>query len=348
MTLSDIRKNASWYIAITFFGISILSSLSVFAMIIYMLRSLSPMDLDAKPMHLKVTPGMSSIEIARELADSNLIHNPWAFLFVTHLSGVNHRLQMGNYRLSGAMSIAQIIDHLKTGKVITHQFVVPEGLTIVQIGKLWEKAGFGTAAVFNEAASNPKWQVNYEIDAETLEGYLFPNTYQFPDGSTPDVIIKIMLDEFQRRWTEEFCKAAKPHKFTRHEIVTLASIIEAEARVPDERPLISAVFHNRLRRGWKLQADPTALYGLGNPDRPPRAADLRTDTPYNTYIYKGLPPGPIGNPGMASIVAALQPASVDYMYFVAIGEGKHHFSKTLREHQNMINRIKRSRKLTAD
>ena len=141
---------------------------------------------------------------------------------------------------------------------------------------------------------------------------------------------------------------AKSLGFSKHETVTLASIIEAEAGVPEERSLISSVFHNRLRRGWKLQADPTALYGLGNPDRPPTAADLRTDSPYNTYLHKGLPPGPICNPGIASILAALRPASADYMYFVAIGNGKHHFSKTLREHQNMINRIKRNRKLIAD
>lgn len=343
-----IWKNARWYISITFFSISVLSSLAVFVTIFYLLRYLSPVDMNAKPTQLKIAPGMSSIGIANQLAKNNLIQNSWAFLFAAHLSGANHRLQMGSYRLSGAMSIPQIIDHLKTGKVITHQFVVPEGLTVRQIGKLWEKAGFGTAAAFDEAVRDPKWQQNYEIEADTLEGYLFPNTYQFPDGATPDVIIKIMLDESKRRWTDEFCNAAKALNFSRHEVITLASIIETEARVSDERPLISAVFHNRLRRGWKLQADPTALYGLGNPDRPPRAADLRTDTPYNTYVYKGLPPGPICNPGMASILAALHPAAVDYMYFVAIGEGRHHFSKTLREHQNMINRIKRRHRSIAD
>lgn len=343
-----IRKNARWYIAITFFSISVLSSLAVFVTILHMLRYLSPVDIKAKPTHLKIAPGMSSMGIANQLVKSNIIQNPWAFLFAAHLSGANHRLQMGSYRLSGAMSVPQIIDRLKTGKVITHQFVVPEGLTVRQIGKLWEKAGFGTAAAFDEAARDPKWQQNYEIEADALEGYLFPNTYQFPDGATPDVIVKIMLDESKRRWTAEFCNAARSLNFSRHEVITLASIIETEARVSDERPLISAVFHNRLRRGWKLQADPTALYGLGNPDRPPRAADLRTDTPYNTYIYKGLPPGPICNPGMASILAALHPASVDYMYFVAIGEGRHHFSKTLREHQNMINRIKRRQRAITD
>ena len=342
------RKNVPWYISIILCSISMLSSLAILITVLYMIRYLSPVDANAKPMQLKIAPGMSSMAIANQLAYNNLIHNPWAFLFVTHLSDANHRLQVGTYCLSGAMSIPQIIDQLKTGKVITHQFVVPEGLTVVQTGKLWEKAGFGTAAAFNQAACDPKWRLNYKIEAKILEGYLFPNTYQFPDGAAPQLIIQIMLDEFERRWTAEFTEEAKALGFSKHEIITLASIIEAEARVPDERPLVSAVFHNRLRRGWKLQADPTALYGLGNPDRPPRAADLRVDSPYNTYLYKGLPPGPICNPGMASILAALRPDSVDYMYFVAIGDGRHHFSKTLREHQNMINKIRRNRRRIAD
>lgn len=348
MKLPDIQQKVRWYISIALFNISILSTLATLIVIFYTVRYLSPVDANAKPIQLKIVRGMSSQAIADQLAHSNLIHNPWVFLFVTHLSDASHRLQIGTYQLSGGMSIPQIVDHLKTGKVVTQQFVVPEGLTVAQIAKLWEKAGFGTAATFNQAASDPKWLHKYKIEGKTLEGYLFPNTYQFPDGATPQVILEIMLDEFEQRWTAEFTEEAKVHRFSKHEVITLASIIEAEARVSDERPLVSAVFHNRLRRGWKLQADPTALYGLGNPDRPPRAADLRVDSPYNTYIYKGLPPGPISNPGMASILAALRPTSVDYMYFVAIGGGRHHFSKTLREHQNMINRIKRNRRLAAD
>ena len=348
MKSPNLRKNVLWYISIILFSISILSSFTILITIFYTVRYLAPVDVNAKPVELKIVRGMSSQAIADQLAHNKLIHNPWAFLFVSHLSDASHRLQVGTYRLSGAMSIPQIIDHLKTGKVVTQQFVVPEGLTVVQIGKLWEKAGFGTAAVFNQAASDPKWLRKYRIEGNTLEGYLFPNTYQFPDGATPQVIIQIMLDEFDRRWTAEFTEEAKALGFSKHQIITLASIIEAEARIPDERPLVSAVFHNRLRDGWKLQADPTALYGLGNPDRPPRAADLRVDSPYNTYIYKGLPPGPICNPGTASILAALRPTSVDYMYFVAIGDGRHHFSKTLREHQNMINKMRRNRRLIAD
>ena len=348
MKPSDIRKIAGWHISIILFSISTLSSLAIVITIFYMIRCLSPVDANAKPIQLKIVRGMSSQAIANQLVHKKLVRSSWVFLFVTHLSRVSHRLQVGTYHLSGAMSIPQIIDHLRSGKVITHQLVVPEGLTVAEISKLWEKGGFGTAAAFNETASNAKWRSDYKIEGKTLEGYLFPNTYQFLDGAPAAVIIQTMLDEFERRWTPEMSEEAKVIGFSKHEIVTLASIIEAEARIPEERPLISSVFHNRLRRGWKLQADPTALYGLGNPDRPPTAADLRIDTPYNTYLYKGLPPGPICNPGIASILAALRPVSADYMYFVAIGNGKHHFSRTLREHQNMINRIRRNRNSIAD
>ena len=343
MKLPYIWKDARWYISIILFGVSILSSLAIFSLILYTTLHLSPVDTNAEPTQLKITPGMSSMAIANQLAHRNLIRSRWAFLFATHLSDASHRLQVGSYRTSAAMSIPQIVDHIRTGKVITHQLVIPEGLTIVRVGELWEKGGFGTAASFNRAASDPNWQLNYKIEGNTLEGYLFPNTYQFPDGAPPKVLIQTMLDEFQQRWTAELSQEAKALGFSKHEIITLASIIEAEARVSDERPLISSVFHNRLRRGWKLQADPTALYGIGNPDRPPRAADLRVDSPYNTYLYKGLPPGPICNPGIASILATLRPASANYMYFVATGDGRHYFSETLREHQNMINKIKRNR-----
>ena len=348
MKLPDIRKNAQWYVSISLFSISTLSSLAIFIMVLYMIHYLSPVDANAKPTRLKIVPGMSSMGIANQLAHQNLIRSPWAFLFATHLNGASHRLQVGSYHLSGAMSIPQIIDHFKTGKVVTHQLVIPEGLTVAQIGELWERSGFGTATTFNQTASNSKWRLNYKIKGKTLEGYLFPNTYRFPDGAPPQVLIQTMLDEFERRWTVELDEEAKSLGFSKHEVITLASIIEAEARVPDERPLISAVFHNRLRRGWKLQADPTARYGLGPPDRPPTPADLKVDSPYNTYLYEGLPPDPICNPGLASILAALRPASAPYMYFVAIGNGKHHFSKTLREHQNMINKIKRNRHSITD
>ena len=152
----------------------------------------------------------------------------------------------------------------------------------------------------------------------------------------------MMLAEFKAQWIETFDEEASNLGRTRHEIITLASIIEKEAQSKSERPRISSVFHNRLKRGWRLQADPTVLYALGNPERLLTKADLDVDSPYNTYVYKGLPPGPIASPGIDSIIAALRPEETVYLYFVAVGDGKHHFSKTLSEHNRMIRKIRRA------
>jgi UPF0755 protein len=214
-------------------------------------------------------------------------------------------------------------------------------LTVPQIGQLWENGKFGTATAFEQAARNPRWRQRYSIDAETLEGYLFPNTYQFADGTPVDSVIKMLLDEFDRGWTHLLSEEAKALGFSTHEIITLASIIEKEAKADDERPLIAAVYHNRLKRGWRLEADPTVLYALGNPERLLRTADLKVSSPYNTYLHRGLPPGPICNPGMASVKAALRPAQASYLYFVAIGGGRHYFSTRLVDHRAMIRKIRR-------
>jgi UPF0755 protein len=240
------------------------------------------------------------------------------------------------------MSLMEIVNRLIAGKVIMQRFVVPEGLTVAQIGELWESNGFGAASTFSQAIHAPDWQMEYGIAGETLEGYLFPNTYQFASGTPPNKVIEMMLDEFNRQWPHELSEEVESIGLSAHEAITLASIIEKEAKTAAERPIISAVFHNRLRRGWRLEADPTVLYALGNPSRPPTPADLKIDSPYNTYVHEGMPPGPICNPGRASILAALRPASSAYLYFVAIGDGKHHFSITLEEHKSIIRKINKT------
>jgi UPF0755 protein len=337
-----IRNDATWCIStlinLALFSISAISIIVVCIMLFYVY----PVDRNSGPIQLKISRGLSSKAIAHQLARENLIRSPLVFQLATHLSGVSRSLKAGTYRLSRAMSLPEIINQLKTGKVVTHRFVVPEGLTAMQIGELWGRSAFGTATAFHQVASDPKWRVEYGISVETLEGYLFPNTYQFADGTPPGKVIEMMLDEFDRHWTYELSEEAESLGLTVHEVITLASIIEREAKAADERSAISAVFHNRLRRGWRLEADPTAVYALGNPKRPPTPADLKVDSPYNTYLHRGLPPGPICNPGGDSILAALRPASTTHLYFVAIGNGKHHFSTTLREHQNMIRKINRT------
>ena len=326
-------------INLTIFSLSISGAIAAFVG----LMCLRPVGRDAKPRISAISIGMSSKAIAKQLASEDLIRSSMMFQLMSRISGSSRDLKAGTYQLSGSMTLMNIIEQLKTGRVETRRFVVPEGLTVVQIGKLWESEGFGTAEAFAHAASSPQWRDKYKIEGQTLEGYLFPNTFQIADGTPPDIHIEMMLDLFDRLWTSKLSEEAELLQLSRYEVVTLASIIEKEAKHAHERPLISAVYHNRLRRGWRLEADPTVLYALGNPKRQLTRVDLELDSPYNTYRQKGLPPGPICNPGMDSILAALRPVSTSHLYFVAIDDGKHHFSTTLKEHQKMIRKIKARR-----
>ena len=308
---------------------------------LFLFPHLAAEELALEPKEIRIAPGTSATSIAKQLSDERIIRSPLLFEVVAYLDGASRNLQAGTYELSGAMSLREIIHQLKVGEVVHRDFVVPEGLTVAQIAQLFEDEGFGTAESFSRSARDSQWRKRYGIEGNRLEGYLFPNTYKLVDDIPAAKVIKMMLDEFDRHWTSERAEEAESLNFTLQEIITLASIIEKEAKIESERPLISAVFHNRLQRGWKLEADPTVLYALGNPHRALTKNDLKFDSSYNTYVYRGLPPAPICNPGLASIMAALRPAESSHLYFVAIGEGKHHFSNTLAEHNRVIRKIRR-------
>ena len=292
--------------------------------------------------NFEVPTGSSSQTIAQQLAKQKLIRSEHAFRIVVRHRRSDRHLHAGTYVLRRNMTLWQIVDEFEKGQVTLISWTVPEGLTAGAIAELWETAGLGTAESFREASELPRLLKQYGLEDKTVEGYLFPNTYKFAKGITVEQAVEMMLSEFKQQWPETFDKEARSLGLTRHEIVTLASVIEKEAQVKSERPRIASVFHNRLKRKWRLQADPTVLYALGNPKRLLTRADLSVDSPYNTYKHKGLPPGPIANPGIDSIIAALRPEKTDYFYFVAIGEGKHHFSKTLSEHNRMIRNIRRA------
>lgn len=292
--------------------------------------------------HFEVTVGSSSRTIAKQLVDQKLIRSEYAFRLAVRYRGTGRHLQAGTYVLRQNLALWDLLDQLEKGQVRLVSWTVPEGLTTSAIAELWETSGFGTAEAFRKASTSERLLKRYGLTDKTVEGYLFPNTYKFAKGTTTEKVVEMMLDEFKQQWTGKFDEDAANLGRTRHEIVTLASVIEKEAQFGVERPRISSVFHNRLTRKWKLQADPTVLYALGNPESPLTKADLQMDSPYNTYKHKGLPPGPIANPGIDSIIAALRPEKTDYLYFVAIGEGKHHFSKTLSEHNRMIRKMRRA------
>lgn len=291
---------------------------------------------------IHISPGMNSSSIAKHLKAERLIRSQSAFLTLVRITGAEHQLQAGKYELSPQFSSLRILQKLIGGEVLTKELVIPEGFTVSQIAQLWEEERLGQATDFQRAAKDRVIMKKYGIQAQSLEGYLFPATYEVNNGISAKSFVERMVHEFNRRFSAELRHDAKRLKFSVHEAVTLASIIEKEAQVEEERRLISGVFHNRLRRRWKLEADPTVLYALGNPARKLTRADLKFASPYNTYVKKGLPPGPICNPGLASLTAAVRPAETHYMYFVAVGDGRHAFSKTLKEHLSKKREIRKA------
>lgn len=233
------------------------------------------------------------------------------------------------------------------GQVILHSITIPEGLTRLEIADLFHDLDFLDKKDFLTASDNPALISSLDTQATNLEGYLFPETYHFPKETGREDIVKTMVSQFHGVFNTEWKKRADELGFSVRKIVTLASLIEEETSIPEERHLISAVFHNRLKIGMKLDCDPTIIYALkleGRFQDRLRTKDLRYDTPYNTYLYGGLPPGPIANPGKDSLKAALYPAEENYLYFVSKNDGSHHFSRTFREHQNAVNKYQKKRR----
>jgi UPF0755 protein len=234
------------------------------------------------------------------------------------------------------MQPLKLLEILKEGRVILHEIRIPEGYNARQVGRLLEEKGLLTQETFTPLIHDPDFIRRLGIDATSLEGYLFPETYYFSKHVQGEEVIETMVSRFKRAIPLEWSQRARELRLTEHQMVTLASIIEKETGVDDERPLISAVFHNRLKRHIPLQSDPTVIYALpdftGNLTR----KHLSRASPYNTYRVKGLPPGPIANPGAKSLEAALYPADVNYLYFVSKNDGSHYFSMTLVEHNRAV------------
>jgi UPF0755 protein len=233
-----------------------------------------------------------------------------------------------------------VFARLEAGRVDLVKVVLPEGLTAREMARVLEQAGVTPAADFVALAYNPKSPGRWGVIGPSLEGYLFPDTYRFARGLAPETVVETMIKRF-RAVTDPFVAEAEQNSFGLRAWVTLASIVEKETGDDTEKPLVAAVFRNRLARPMRLESDPTVIYGLEGFDGNLRRADLRRDTPYNTYTRAGLPPGPIANPGSASLLAVLRPAQVPYLYFVSRNDGTHVFSKTYEEHRRAVNRYQR-------
>lgn len=257
------------------------------------------------------------------------------------------KIKPGEYALHTAMRPMELLDLLVRGKILQHQVVIPEGTTARQIAKILEEAKLAEADAFMKVVEDPTLMAEFGIEGESLEGYLFPDTYQFAKRTPTHEIVKRMVTQFQTVYDESFRKRADQLGLTQREVVTLASIVEKETGHPAERILISAVFHNRLKKKMRLQSDPTVIFALTDFNGNLTKKDLGAASPYNTYRFIGLPPGPIANPGKDSLYAALYPADVDYIYFVSKNDGTHFFSKNLREHNGAVNRYQRNQRKRA-
>jgi UPF0755 protein len=282
---------------------------------------------------------------AEVLFRQGLIRSPLKFRLLARLQGYDRRLKAGEYGLKASMTPLEILGILDRGQVKLYKVTIPEGLTLQQIADAVERAGLGSAAAIAARATDPAFARSQGIPAASLEGYLFPDTYFFPHGAAPESILTTMLQRFRSVFSAEWEQRAAQIGLTVHEVVTLASIIEKETGVASERPLISSVFHNRLKKGMRLESDPTVIYGIRDFNGNLTRKHLEMLTPYNTYIIKGLPPGPIASPGKEALEAALFPAQADYLFFVSKNNGTHHFSSSFEEHQNAVQRyqIKRER-----
>lgn len=283
---------------------------------------------------VKVTipKGASLNEVGITLKNNNIIHNKQSFQLAVKILGYEKDIPAGRFRIEKASTNYAIIDQLVNGKQLTKKVTIREGWTISMIAKeLDEKLGIKTH-FFEDEARNKNLLDKWGIQAKSFEGYLFPNTYQFNENELPSDIINVMVQEYKRNLSDEMLVQMNQIKMSEQEVLTLASIIEGEAIYDKERAIISGVYHNRLKKGMRLQADPTIQYILEDGPRRLLNRDLKIVSPYNTYLNKGLPPGPINNPGIESIKAALFPTESDYLYFVARGDGYHTFSKTEKQH----------------
>ncbi len=289
---------------------------------------------------IEVRKGDSFAAITKELSDKGVVAQWRPLVLWAQLRGVDKKVHPGLYRFEGSVAPASVLARLVDGRSVHFRVTIPEGLTVRQIADLLERQARVSAEKFVVATKNPALLDPLEVDS--LEGYLFPATYKLPAVATEEEVVETLLATFERRFTREMEARGRVIGMTRHQVVTLASIIEKEGGPHGEWAMVSAVFHNRLKRGMRLQSDPTVIYGLENFDGNLTRRDLRTPTPYNTYRIAGLPPGPIANPGLAAINAALFPAAVDYLYFVSKNDGSHHFSGTLREHNKAVDRYQRN------
>jgi UPF0755 protein len=294
---------------------------------------------------LVIPQGASALQIGELLRERGLVRDAWIFRLLVAWRGLDGALQAGEYLFSPDEGIHRILHRLAAGDVVLHRVTIPEGYTVAQIADALARKGLVDRDRFLRLSREDRrfWIPQMRGNASgSLEGYLFPDTYLLPSGLPEERVVQLMVDRF-RAAAGSLLEGPLPMGLTPHEVVTVASLVEREAQLDPERARIAGVIYNRLRRGMLLQVDATVLYALGRHQEVVLYRDLEVDSPYNTYRYAGLPPGPIASPGLPSILAALRPESHDYLYYVARPDGSHVFSRTLEEHNRAIRTIRGGR-----
>ena len=292
---------------------------------------------------IKISHGATFRQAAEILFDRKLIRDKNIFLLIGRLTGADRKTRAGFYSIWNNMSPFDIFKIIRRGQIIEYEIKILEGDSLLEISEQFEKTGIIKKEEFLKLAKSPDFLDSYEIETESIEGYIFPDTYKIPKGVPPENAIGGMIDRMREKFSFEMLTRMEDIGMMENEVLTLASIIEKEAVVDSERPLISAVYHNRLKKKMQLQADPTAIYGIKSSREKISREDLLRKSPYNTYQITGLPPGPIASPSLKSIMAALNPADVPYIYFVAQDDRTHKFSSTAEEHLQAV-KLYRQRK----
>lgn len=302
----------------------------------------APLSLSDTWKEVKIPDGVTYRQGIGILREEGIIKDNFALLLLGRIAAIDRKLRAGYYNINTSMSTWGIFNRLRKGMIIEYTIIIPEGATLDNI-----KSKFMNTRLMDEESWNLTVDKNFldslKISAPSLEGYIYPDTYNLAKGMDPKNIFTIMVGRLRENLNGHLMQRAEELGMSENEVLILASIIEKEAMVDDERPSISAVYHNRLRKNLRLQADPTAIYGVKKTGYKITKSDLKRRTPYNTYAIKGLPPGPIASPGIKSIKAALYPADVEYIFFVSKNDGTHHFSVTPEEHLNAVMNYQQSK-----
>ncbi len=290
---------------------------------------------------LVVHEGDGLASVATRLARAGVIRSALLLRITARVTGRDRSLQPGEYQFTTPLTMSEVLDRLASGGAHA-ELTIPEGLTVHEIAALLARNGYGSAEQFLCVADDPDFLMAAGVPGPQLEGYLFPDTYRFTTVMSPNEILAIMVRRFHERFDGERYRRAGARGLSINEILTLASIVEKESALAGERPLVAGVFSNRLRLGMPLQSDPTVIYALPDFDGNLTRDDLARPSPYNTYVISGLPPGPIANPGLAAIDAALSPADTPYLYFVSRNDGSHVFATSLAEHNRNVARYQKA------